>query len=81
MCWQASRSIPSQALSRPPLLLLPHLPQVMAATGMKGGGPALGKLMEAAVDWQLAHPGAPADECCAHLQELHAAAAAATQAG
>ncbi|PSC76867.1 CCA tRNA nucleotidyltransferase 2 [Micractinium conductrix] len=55
--------------------------QVMAATGMKGGGPALGKLMEAAVDWQLAHPGAPADECCAHLQELHAAAAAATQAG
>lgn len=47
----------------------------MAAVGMKSGGPALGRLMEAAVEWQLAHPDGSADDCRAHLQALHAAAA------
>lgn len=45
----------------------------MAAVGMKGGGPALGRLMEAAVEWQLAHPEGTADECREHIRERHAA--------
>ncbi|KAI7837316.1 hypothetical protein COHA_008831 [Chlorella ohadii] len=48
--------------------------QVMAAVGMKSGGPALGKLMEAAVEWQLAHPDGTAEQCREHLQAQHAAA-------
>lgn len=46
----------------------------MAAVGMKSGGPALGKLMEAAVEWQLAHPDGTAEQCREHLQAQHAAA-------
>lgn len=45
--------------------------QVMAAVGMKGGGPQLGKLMEAAVQWQLAHPDGTAEQCRAWLQAEH----------
>jgi len=35
----------------------------MGALGMKGGGPALGKAMQAAKSWQLAHPQGTRDEC------------------
>lgn len=48
--------------------------QVMQAVGMKSGGPALGKLMEAAVEWQLAHPSGTAEECRAWLEREHRAA-------
>lgn len=43
----------------------------MAAVGLKSGGPQLGKLMAAAVDWQLAHPAGTADECRQWLQQQH----------
>lgn len=46
----------------------------MQAVGMKSGGPALGKLMEAAVEWQLAHPSGTAEECRAWLEREHRAA-------
>ena len=49
----------------------------MAAVGMRSGGPALGRLMEAAVDWQLAHPDGSADECRAWLQREHSSVPAA----
>lgn len=55
------------------------LPQVMAAVGMKSGGPALGRLMEAAVEWQLAHPDGTAEQCREHVQAQHAAAQQAAQ--
>ena len=38
---------------------------------MSSGGPALGRLMAAAVEWQLAHPDGTADECRAFLQAAH----------
>ncbi len=38
---------------------------------MKSGGPALGKLMDATVEWQLAHPSGTAEECCAWLEQEH----------
>ncbi|KAI3436201.1 hypothetical protein D9Q98_002255 [Chlorella vulgaris] len=44
--------------------------QVMAAVGMKSGGPQLGKLMAAAADWQLANPQGTAEECREWLQRL-----------
>lgn len=58
---------------------------VMAAVGMAQGGPALGKLMEKVVDWQLVHPQGSAAECTEWLrqqqaEEAAAAAAAATAA-
>jgi tRNA nucleotidyltransferase/poly(A) polymerase len=37
--------------------------QVMAAVGMKQGGPALGKLTDKVVDWQLGNPQGSKDEC------------------
>jgi tRNA nucleotidyltransferase/poly(A) polymerase len=42
--------------------------QVMAAVEMKQGGPALGKLMDKIVDWQLANPNGSKDECEAWLK-------------
>jgi tRNA nucleotidyltransferase/poly(A) polymerase len=42
--------------------------QVMAAVGMKQGGPALGKLMDKVVDWQLGNPKGTKDECEAWLK-------------
>lgn len=51
----------------------------MAAVGMKSGGPALGRLMEAAVEWQLAHPDGTAEQCREHVQAQHAAAQQAAQ--
>ena len=56
---------------------LPACAQVMAAVGMRSGGPALGRLMEAAVDWQLAHPEGSADECRSWLQREHSSVPAA----
>lgn len=41
--------------------------RVMAAAGMTQGGPALGKLMDEVVAWQLAHPAGTAEECLAWL--------------
>lgn len=40
---------------------------VMAAVGMAAGGPALGALMDAVADWQLAHPEGTAEEAAAWL--------------
>ena len=37
--------------------------QVMQTVGMKTGGPALGKLMDRVVNWQLGHPQGTKDEC------------------
>jgi hypothetical protein len=48
----------------------PNPRQVMAAVGMKSGGPQLGKLMAAAADWQLANPQGTAEECREWLQRL-----------
>jgi hypothetical protein len=48
----------------------------MAAVGMKSGGPQLGRLMAAAMDWQLAHPNGSADECRQWLQQQHGSGAA-----
>lgn len=62
-----------QMLALSPLLFLAPT-QVMAAVGMKSGGPALGRLMEAAVEWQLAHPDGTAEQCREHLVAQHAAA-------
>ncbi|EFN53192.1 hypothetical protein CHLNCDRAFT_137012 [Chlorella variabilis] len=45
--------------------------QVMAAMGMTAGGPQLGRLLAAAVDWQLAHPAGTADECREWLRREH----------
>ncbi|KAH7619045.1 hypothetical protein Ndes2526B_g05994 [Nannochloris sp. 'desiccata'] len=42
--------------------------QVMTAVGMKQGGPALGKLMDKIVDWQLGNPKGSKDECEAWLK-------------
>lgn len=42
--------------------------QVMVAVGMTQGGPALGKLMDRVVNWQLGHPEGSKDECEAWLK-------------
>jgi hypothetical protein len=41
----------------------------MKAIGMTKAGPSLGKLLEAAMDWQLAHPEGSQAECEAYLVE------------
>ena len=51
----------------------------MAAVGMRQGGPALGSLIQAAVDWQLAHPEGSAEECRAWMQREHSVAAAVVE--
>ena len=43
---------------------------VMKAVGMTKGGPALGKLNERLVDWQLEHPEGTDEEAIAHLQHI-----------
>ena len=45
--------------------------QVMSLLGVKGR--QVGKVLEQVTDWQLAHPHASADECCAWLKGLPAA--------
>ena len=40
----------------------------MAVMGMQKSGPQLGKVLAAAMDWQLAHPKGSKDECIAHLK-------------
>jgi len=42
--------------------------QVMVVVGMTQGGPALGKLMDKIVDWQLKNPNGSKDECEAWLK-------------
>jgi hypothetical protein len=59
------------AVARPACQL--SVVQVMAAVGMKSGGPQLGRLMAATVEWQLAHPQGSAEECREWLQREHAA--------
>lgn len=59
---------PTPSLCMP--LSHPNPRQVMAAVGMKSGGPQLGKLMAAAADWQLANPQGTAEECREWLQRL-----------
>lgn len=44
----------------------------MEAVGMKKGGPLLGKLTAALMDWQLAHPNASKADCQAWLRKEHA---------
>jgi hypothetical protein len=43
---------------------------VMKAVGMTKGGPALGRLNEQLVDWQLEHPEGTEDEAAAYLQVI-----------
>ena len=52
----------------------------MAAVGMARTGPALGKLMGAAADWQLAHPRGTAEECAAWLSGAYDAEGNAKEA-
>jgi hypothetical protein len=42
--------------------------QIMVLLGLKGG-PAVGKMTERVVDWQLAHPGGSTEECKEWLQQ------------
>lgn len=42
---------------------------VMAAVGLTKGGPALGKLMDMVVDWQLTHPSGTAEDCATWLKD------------
>ncbi|KAK3278686.1 hypothetical protein CYMTET_13393 [Cymbomonas tetramitiformis] len=42
---------------------------IMAELQMKGGGPVLGKVMGALLEWQLAHPGSDKESCLAYLRE------------
>ena len=42
----------------------------MSLLGLQKAGPELGKVMAAAVDWQLVHPTGTAAECQAHIKAL-----------
>ncbi|KAI8462676.1 MAG: hypothetical protein J3K34DRAFT_527577 [Monoraphidium minutum] len=42
--------------------------EAMSALGMKKAGPQLGRVLAAAVDWQLAHPQGSKEECIEHLK-------------
>lgn len=48
-----------------------RLLQAMKAVGMTKPGPSLGKVMDAAMAWQLAHPQGSQAECEAHLVAHH----------
>ena len=52
---------------------------VMEAVGMTRGGPALGKLMERVVDWQLAQPQGSREACVAWLVESEKASSLSQQ--
>jgi len=42
--------------------------QVMSTLGLQKAGPELGKIMAAAMDWQLVHPHGTLDECKQYVQ-------------
>jgi hypothetical protein len=42
--------------------------QAMELLGMKKAGPELGKVLGAAMDWQLTHPSGGLEECQAHVK-------------
>ena len=42
--------------------------EAMAVLGMKKAGPQLGRVLAAAMDWQLAHPDGSKDDCIEHLK-------------
>jgi len=43
--------------------------EAMSVLGMKKAGPQLGKVLTAAMDWQLAHPQGSKEECIEHLKQ------------
>ena len=68
---------PAPLMTPPPLRAPPcHLPsrarslvQALSVLGMKKAGPQLGKVLAAAVDWQLAHPAGTKNACIDHLKQ------------
>lgn len=43
--------------------------QAMAVLGMTKAGPQLGKVLSAAMDWQLANPQGGKEDCIEHLKQ------------